>query len=225
MCLEAKEHASCPTAAECDSPTDSGIVNRSSSTDESGSSIDFGVSDIVDAASDIIVAAAPILPGPVAAITGAVGLIKTGCQITRAVREKNSNLKRTSAASRKKTPPRKVQFVGLPKIEAYERDMISSSAKSWLGLNDVSSPWNETMSRYSRWKLHESNTCVACDLIAHYYLPDKRGDLDGALFRNAVFFHQYCTDPDFDDFYRRCSRNPDHWINSRFCTLTYELIR
>lgn len=225
MCMEAKEHASCPTAAECDSPTDSGIVNRSSSTDESGSSIDFGVSDIVDAASDIIVAAAPILPGPVAAITGAVGLIKTGCQITRAVREKNSNLKRTSAAPRKKTPPRKVQFVGLPKIEAYERDMISSSAKSWLGLSDVSSPWNETMSRYSRWKLHESNTCVACDLIAHYYLPDKRGDLDGALFRNAVFFHQYCTDPDFDDFYRRCSRNPDHWINSRFCTLTYELIR
>lgn len=225
MCLEAKEHASCPTASECDSPTDSGIVNRSSSTDESGSSIDFGVSDIVDAASDIIVAAAPILPGPVAAITGAVGLIKTGCQITRAVREKNSNLKRTSAAPRKKTPPRKVQFVGLPKIEAYERDMISSSAKSWLGLSNVSSPWNETMSRYSRWKLHESNTCVACDLIAHYYLPDKRGDLDGALFRNAVFFHQYCTDPDFDDFYRRCSRNPDHWINSRFCTLTYELIR
>jgi hypothetical protein len=223
--MEAKEHASCPTAAECDSPTDSGIVNRSSSTDESGSSIDFGVSDIVDAASDIIVAAAPILPGPVAAITGAVGLIKTGCQITRAVREKNSNLKRTSAASRKKTPPRKVQFVGLPKIEAYERDMISSSAKSWLGLSNVSPPWNETMSRYSRWKLHESNTCVACDLIAHYYLPDKRGDLDGALFRNAVFFHQYCTDPDFDDFYRRCSRNPDHWINSRFCTLTYELIR
>jgi len=225
ICMEAKEHASCPTAAECDSPTDSGIVNRSSSTDESGSSIDFGVSDIVDAASDIIVAAAPILPGPVAAITGAVGLIKTGCQITRAVREKNSNLKRTSAAPRKKTPPRKVQFVGLPKIEAYERDMISSSAKSWLGLSNVSSPWNETMSRYSRWKLHESNTCVACDLIAHYYLPDKRGDLDGALFRNAVFFHQYCTDPDFDDFYRRCSRNPDHWINSRFCTLTYELIR
>jgi hypothetical protein len=45
------------------------------------------------------------LPGPVAAITGAVGLIKTGCQITRAVREKNSNLKRTSAASRKKDPP------------------------------------------------------------------------------------------------------------------------
>lgn len=225
MCLEAKEHASCPTATECDSPADSGIVDRSSSTDESGSSIDFGVSDIVDAASDIIVAAAPILPGPVAAITGAVGLIKTGCQITRAVREKNSNLKRTSAAPRKKTPPRKVQFVGLPKIEAYERDMISSSAKSWLGLSNVSPSWNETMSRYSRWKLHESNTCVACDLIAHYYLPDKRGDLDGALYRNAVFFHQHCTDPDFDDFYRRCSRNPDHWINSRFCTLTYELIR
>jgi hypothetical protein len=110
--MEAKEHASCPTAAECDSPTDSGIVNRSSSTDESGSSIDFGVSDIVDAASDIIVAAAPILPGPVAAITGAVGLIKTGCQITRAVREKNSNLKRLLLHLEKRPPHVKSSLLG-----------------------------------------------------------------------------------------------------------------
>lgn len=225
ICIEAKEHTSRPTAEQCDSPTDSGIAEGSGSIDQSENSIDFGVSDIVNAASDIIVAATPILPGPVAAITGAVGLIKTGCQITKAVREKKNNLKRTSTAPRKKTPPRKVQLAGLPKIEAYERDMVSSSAKSWLGLSDVSPPWNETMSRYSRWKLHESNSCVACDLIAHYYHPDKRGDLDGTWFRNAVFFHQHCTDPDFDDFYRRCVRNPDHWINSRFCTLTYELIR
>lgn len=187
--------------------------------------VDFGVSDIVGAVSDLAVAVSPMLPGPVAAVSGIAGVVKTGMDIAHAVKEKKKNLpKKPVRAPIRKTKP-KVRISRLEKIYAHDRHSISTDAKEWLGIKDLPPlKWDLASERYHKWELHDDNTCSACDLLAHYYAPKVRGNLDGNLFRKAVFFHLYCMDMDFCDFYHRCVRDPEHWINSHYQTLSNDMI-